>query len=97
MTGSLTTCRTPGTPALMHAPPATPTQPGARLNPSPPPTSSAERRQPQGPTAADAVALRASLDPRRLPRHARPDAKKAHPRSPTPLTHAAPSGMDSLT
>ncbi len=57
-------CRPPGTPALMSAPPPHPNDTREEpLNPSPPPTSSAERRRPQGPTAADAVAHSASLDP----------------------------------
>src|SRR3954468_15200998 len=63
---------------------------GEGMTRCPPP--SPERRRPQGPAAADAVALRASLDPDAyLGTSAR--TRRSQPRSPTPLTHHAPSGM----
>src|SRR4051794_9493900 len=83
MTGSLTRpaeCRAP--PALMHAPPRDPPEhPRSQPQSSPPPTSSAERRRPQGPAAADGVALRASLDT-----DAYLGTSARARRSPTPLT-----------
>jgi len=83
MTGSLTgppTAGHTGTDARTAPPsPSTLEQTGS----SPPPPSSTERRRPQGPTAATAVALRASPWPQRLLRHVCLDAKYPRPRPPT--------------
>jgi hypothetical protein len=63
--------QTPSTPPQ----PPDPTIPSSRSRPHPLLLRPADRRRRQGPAAADAGALRALLDPRRLPRHAQEPAE----------------------